>query len=270
MQTKFTSDGKKVAIVGKLNAQETIVQEIFVTEAGAEIPSGENFVVKSLHDSVVISWKDKELKRITEQNELLISRLESENKQYDAQLEASRKRFKEESKILGDKLHFIAAAVKNTDESSFNTLLAFLEGRIKYLVENNTYSPKILTFTEAVENKSNSDYWSGLNLISLFGNDDGTLQFKVHDYYDGYKSFIQVIPCETEEGAIFQLTQLIGKAKEYNQYIIAEAKKYDIKLNANMVKAYKDKQKAELERNIKMSLESIEKNKAKIIEIEDN
>jgi len=46
---KFTSDGKKVAVVGKLNAQETIVQEIFVSN-GNEIPSGENFVVKSLHD----------------------------------------------------------------------------------------------------------------------------------------------------------------------------------------------------------------------------
>lgn len=47
---KYTDDGKKVLVVGKLNAQQTIVQEIFVS-AGQEIPSGENFVVKSLHDA---------------------------------------------------------------------------------------------------------------------------------------------------------------------------------------------------------------------------
>ena len=56
MQTKYTNDGKKVAIVGKLNADQTIVQEIFITESGQEIPSGENFVVTSLHDQPVKKW----------------------------------------------------------------------------------------------------------------------------------------------------------------------------------------------------------------------
>lgn len=37
---KYTGDGKKVLVVGKLNAIQTIVQEIFVS-AGQEIPSGE-------------------------------------------------------------------------------------------------------------------------------------------------------------------------------------------------------------------------------------
>lgn len=42
-QIKYTSDGKKVIAVGKLNAQEAIVQEIFVS-GGNEFPSGEIFV----------------------------------------------------------------------------------------------------------------------------------------------------------------------------------------------------------------------------------
>ena len=60
---KYTSDGKKVAIVGKLNAQETIVQEVFVS-GESEIPSGENFIVKSLHDNPVVSWKEKKTQEI--------------------------------------------------------------------------------------------------------------------------------------------------------------------------------------------------------------
>jgi hypothetical protein len=64
MDTKYLSDGRKVVVVGKLNSQETIVQEIFCNKEGSEIPSGENFVVKSLHDSPVESWKNKEEKKL--------------------------------------------------------------------------------------------------------------------------------------------------------------------------------------------------------------
>ena len=60
MDFKYLTDGRKVIVVGKLNNQDTIVQEIFVTKDGSEIPSGENFVVKSLHDEPVESWKKKE------------------------------------------------------------------------------------------------------------------------------------------------------------------------------------------------------------------
>lgn len=133
MDIKFTSDGRKVAIVGKLNNLETIVQEIFISD-GNEIPSGENFVVKSLHDAPAISWKEVELKRIREQNERLIKEFEASNDSYRDNIERLRKKFNEERKILSDKFKFIAAAVKKADEYSFETLLAFLEGKIKYLV----------------------------------------------------------------------------------------------------------------------------------------
>jgi len=76
---KYTSDGKKVLVVGKLNAQETIVQEIFISNDN-EIPSGENFVVKSLHDAPAVSWKEKNLKDFED-------RYEKEKKHYEESLE---------------------------------------------------------------------------------------------------------------------------------------------------------------------------------------
>ncbi len=57
---KFLTDGRKVAVLGKLNNAEYIVQEIFVTPAGEEIPSGENFTAKSLHDAPIESYHKKE------------------------------------------------------------------------------------------------------------------------------------------------------------------------------------------------------------------
>ncbi len=39
---KYTTDGKKVVVLGNLNSQEKIVQEVFVVD-GSEIPSGEDY-----------------------------------------------------------------------------------------------------------------------------------------------------------------------------------------------------------------------------------
>jgi hypothetical protein len=72
-EIKYTTDGKKVIVVGNLNSQEKIVQEIFIVD-GNEIPSGENFVTKSLHDFPAISWKESELIKLE-------SRYEKERKE---------------------------------------------------------------------------------------------------------------------------------------------------------------------------------------------
>ena len=61
---KYTTDGRKVVVIGDLNQTDKIVQEIFVTEQGDEIPQGERFVVKSLLDEPSKSWKEKDLESL--------------------------------------------------------------------------------------------------------------------------------------------------------------------------------------------------------------
>lgn len=56
MEIKFFFDGCKVVVVGVLNNQEMIVQEVFVMQQGDEISGGECFVVKSLYDQLVELW----------------------------------------------------------------------------------------------------------------------------------------------------------------------------------------------------------------------
>ena len=63
-ELKYLSDGRKVSVIGKINKTEYIVQEVFITESGDEIPSGENFTAKSLHDAPVLSWKENEAKKV--------------------------------------------------------------------------------------------------------------------------------------------------------------------------------------------------------------
>lgn len=102
MQTKYTNDGKKVAIVGKLNADQTIVQEVLITENGQEIPSGENFVVSSLHDQPVKKWstyyKDR-CKQEEKECEYKLKQLQEQNRRLYDQL----KRYKENIDYLRDK-----------------------------------------------------------------------------------------------------------------------------------------------------------------------
>lgn len=90
MQTKYTNDGKKVGIVGKLNAEQTIVQEIFITESGQEIPSGENFVVTSLHDQPVKKWStfyEDRCKQAEKEYEYKLKLIEENNSRLYKQLQ---------------------------------------------------------------------------------------------------------------------------------------------------------------------------------------
>lgn len=64
MNIKYTTDGKKVVVLGDLNSNEKIVQEIFITPSGNELPGGENFVVKSLLDEPAKSWKEEEIAKL--------------------------------------------------------------------------------------------------------------------------------------------------------------------------------------------------------------
>lgn len=64
-EIKYTSDGRKVVVIGRLNNTEMIVQEVFVRDDGSEIPSGEQFTAKGLHDAPVKSWQEKHSEKMT-------------------------------------------------------------------------------------------------------------------------------------------------------------------------------------------------------------
>ena len=125
---KYTDDGRKVVVIAPLNAKETIVQEVFVS-SGQEIPSGENFVVKNLHDSPVVSWKEKnlaELEQRYERRKLEIDReTEQMNRKHaDAQREATA--------FIREKLHWR----KNIKIEALDTLFRFLNDEITHIVKS--------------------------------------------------------------------------------------------------------------------------------------
>ena len=234
-EIKFTTDGKKVIVLGSLNSQEKIVQEIFIVD-GSEIPSGEHFVVKSLHDAPAISWKEKELKELEE-------RYERESRQYKYDIDTAYKAYKERAKELRAKLIYMGAALKKADEKSFETLVDYITGGIKWIVVDH-YNLEFLPI-----DKFHEMYKDKLRLVSLFGEDDGTFTYAIGAYYDisgGNKKFY---PFKNYDEALEKFKGLL-LTEGIDKQNLALAEKYNIQYSDDQIKEYKDKQIESFSKNI--------------------
>ncbi len=193
---KYTNDGKKVLVLGKLNAEQSIVQEIFVSE-GQEIPSGENFVVKSLHDKPVESWKEKHLRELEQKYEKQRQDLELEIRQQQQRLCNARDKAKHHANAL-------FAFVKNSDEGSLELLKKVMSGQVTHIFVSG-YSPEIFEWDGGKGMyEEDRDYnrveVKGIKLLSLYGYSDGDLEYRLHHYRDGSGGSQQVFPtCSYEE-----------------------------------------------------------------------
>lgn len=204
---KFTNDGKKVLVVGKLNAQETIVQEIFVS-SGQEIPSGENFVVKSLHDAPSESWKEKNLRELEARYEKDRLRLQAQLDDQENKLALAKSKAKAHADVL---LSF----VKGSDASQIETLRLFMAGQITHLFVAG-YSPEIIHWTDSREVYDCDSYGGrtrveGIKLVSLMGKTDGSLSYRLNQYRDGSGSSVTIFPATSYEGALAMAQDQLDK-----------------------------------------------------------
>ena len=210
MGIKYTSDGKKVKEVGKLNKDQYIVQEIFVTESGDEIPSGENFVVDSLHDKPVISWKENKLKEIEE-------RYDKQVKHYDKMIDNLNKRMELAQEKAREKIKCLSAFSKNANNEQLKTLEDYIAGKIKYFVKYCSYSPEIIHLPDNNIEYDCDTYSFGrtrinsMKLVSLFGGSDGRLDFRINTYKDGSGSWYECSYHKSYNGALKALQKYFDK-----------------------------------------------------------
>jgi hypothetical protein len=197
---KYTSDGKKVVIVGKLNAQETIVQEIFVS-GGSEIPSGEHFVVKSLHDAPAESWKEKNLRELEERYDRRKKELESREKEATRRLTLATTKANEKATCL-------MAFANNSNDPQLDLLRAFLAGEITHFAILG-YDPNIVAADDncsfQIDNHYSEMRVEAMKLISVYGSSNGKLDYRLHDYRDGSGGSKAIIPCRSYAEALGHL-----------------------------------------------------------------
>lgn len=254
-EIKYTTDGKKVVVIGNLNSTDKIVQEIFIID-GSEIPSGEHFVVKSLHDAPAVSWKEKDLKEWEE-------RYNTQKKLYENQFYDLKKKMEQEYSLFRGKVSYLRKAIDQIGVKSFDMVVDFLSGEIKYLVSAR-YTPEILTWSEFRCEYSEDK----IKLLTLFGDDDGTLTWGLNRYSDGSggNSFYHAFT--NKEDAIKKLTELLLAKKEVNEYDLKAARQYNIELDTEKVASFKQKKVAELQKNIISYNDTISKSTSEITRIE--
>lgn len=250
-EIKYTTDGKKVVVIGNLNSVEKIVQEIFVID-GSEIPSGEHFVVKSLHDAPAVSWKERNLAELE-------ARYKKESAEYERDIDRIRKDYRNKSNEFRAKFKYIASAIKNADESSFNTLCDFICGNIKYIVISQ-YTPELVSFADF-----NQMYDGNLRLMSIFGKDDGTFTYAVGDYHDYSGSNKMFIPFKNYDDAFEKFREIL-LSKDITSKLLKIAERYNIEYPTDKIQEYVDKQIKSLEGNISRYNADIEKWNEMIVE----
>lgn len=176
-EKKYLADGRKVVIVGVLNQNESIVQEIFVTEAGDEVPSGERFVAKSLHDSPVVSHKDKRLEQI-----------EKRIKDSEAEWQALKNKKAETTRQLGLLRTVLKSSkrfVEAFDKADLEHLSLVMSGNAKWVVYDRGMVERPVPILDALDYEDGWSRDSPIKLISLLGNSNGNLSFSLHRYPDG-------------------------------------------------------------------------------------
>lgn len=196
METKFLSDGRKVVIVGQLNNQETIVQEVFVTVAGDELPGGERFVVKSLHDVPVESYLSKEKAR----QESALAKAKAAIESVNCEITDTRNKLS----MYRDTLKQVKEFVDHIDEQDLTHFIDVMTGQLNYAVRDNYRIPEIENFSEymsVIDNHYGNKKYEGLKLISVLGNSDGRIGLRVNRWGDGSGGYSDVTFFKTYDEA---------------------------------------------------------------------
>lgn len=237
---KYTSDGKKVIVVGKLNAQETIVQEIFVSE-GSEIPSGENFVVKSLHDAPSESWKEKNLRELEQ-------RYEKDKTNYQRQINELHNKYHQERKRLDLLLKNARATINNADLELFDDISAFLNGDYDFIVTEKYGDYNITSLDETIAPEKINSFsvdTDNLKLVTLFGRANGNIQWKINQYSDGSGSYYNIYPCRSMDDAKSLIETLMPdriSERGINDSMIKTKNKYNLSVPTDdQIKDFFDK-----------------------------
>lgn len=150
MDIKYTKDGKKVVVIGKLNNSESIVQEIHITSDGTEIPAGDNFVASNLLNSPLKTWKEEEITDIDRKYEDTLEKwkIEYSNEKKNQEVSLSR---------LQNKIKHTNFLHDNLSIEPFKTLINFMENRITHFVRVDYYEYSILDFDSVMHACDNYD-----------------------------------------------------------------------------------------------------------------
>lgn len=265
---KYTTDGKKVVVIGDLNQTDKIVQEIFVTENGDEIPQGERFIEKNLLDAPMKSWKEKQLEK-----------LEQEFNKVEKEWVEKINRIKNEKsntyKSLYDRVNWLKGVAKTGNkefERVINTIADFLSDAEKWVLIKEYGVWDLFLFNEdncnAFIEKNEIEYrerkYRNMRLLSLFGESNGNLSFNISQYGDGSGSINDdVMFFRKKEEAIAFIQEQFDKKQHYTETDIQLSKKFNLNVCKDKLNAFKAENNAKIKEKIKKLQDEISSLKKK-------
>lgn len=262
---KYTTDGKKVVVIGDLNQTEKIVQEIFVTNNGDEIPSGERFVVKSLLDEPAKSWKELKLEQIEKDYDTKIDEWEFKigniNKEKDRQY-----------KLLESEVKWLKNVAKQPLEQQvkdvINNLVIFISDKPKWVF----ISGWDWDIHELNKELKLDDYGDiKFRLLSLYGDTEGNITWKTNVCGDGSGSgSCNLLFFDDYNKAISHAQTYLDNIKKYRDYDIEKAKRLGLKLDSEKLNAKKLEDKKYIENRINEINKEMLKCKKELSDLENN
>lgn len=242
---KYTSDGMKVSVLGTVNSNEFIAQEILIKH-GIEILSGNNIVVKNLHDEPVETWLDRNRKNLESQ----INELESKRDQLQNEVSQFRKRYKES---MDAHINWIRGITNEEVKEVVSRIKNFILGEYTHIV--------FLGYEKRIEEYGPSTFQDndyGIKMVSIFGfgygsNNRFNLTWKLNEHNE--KPFV---PCKSLSEAKKVLKESIEAQGRLSDSDFAILKKYGIPINKEMNKQRVDSKIKNLESSIDSHAKDIE------------
>lgn len=259
---KYTTDGRKVVIIGDLNQSEKIVQEIFVTDDGSEIPAGEKFTVKSLLDQPAKSWKEQKLKEIEERYNSLLLDYETKNKDLNRYIQ----QIKERKSAIKNGLEPIIIELQNGELNPIiSSIIQFYSFDFEYVISHNEYSIlKVMDFNEFL---SSSTYEGQLKMMILCGNKKKETGIILSTYPDGSGNKTNITLCKDESDLKLNLQALLNNKTYIYDSDIELVRQYNLKLDKEKLSGYFAKKRKESEHNLKANESANESIKDKLEEL---
>ena len=259
---KYTTDGRKVVVIGDLNQTEKIVQEIFVTKDGDEIPSGERFVVKSLLDCPAKSWKEQELAKLE-------ARFDNERKQWEDRIKKIQDEKESVYKSLSARVEWLKQVAKQPHPEALSkvveTLALFLSNSDIWVFYAD-YSTWCLEKYDQegfsrIHDNFDPDYHrtrlENMKLVSLFGQTDGNFQFKISQYSDGSGSSNDVEYFKSKEDAMTYIQNRFDSIQSYDDNHLKIAEKFNLKINETKLSVFRINKKQSILKNIEKAEQTL-------------
>ncbi len=244
---KFTADGKKVAVIGYLNAKETIVQEIFVYD-GTEFPAGEHFVVKTLLGVPAETYEHRKERELKEN----IKKLEKDRDILKNEIS----RFIANAAAASEKVKWIKGITEPEVEKVFENIKSVLCNEYTHIVFKDYHGLIIEEWN--VELFSQDDRYgenrgfNGIRMVSLYGvwNKRLEMDWRVYDYRDGSGSSEKFTPCKSLQEAIDYCAGVINSQDCISDKDVDLCLKYNIPVdkekNAKRIKMKRDLKEKEI------------------------